>query len=146
MKKIQTGIWIDTSKAIIITLEGHKEEKITEIDSEVENRIYHNKEGDKGTFTGDRHGNRHSSSETKFDNRKKEQMDYFLEAVLSYVKGSDELYVFGPAGTKIKLEQKISDGKLFDASKLKAVETSDSMTLNEIVAKVKKFYNPQDFF
>ncbi|WP_291100347.1 MULTISPECIES: hypothetical protein [unclassified Flavobacterium] len=143
MKKIQTGIWIDTSKAIIITLEGHKEEKITEIDSEVENSVYHNKEGNKGTFSSE---TRHSDSETKFDNREKEQMNYFLKAVLSYVKGSDELYVFGPAETKIKLEQKISDGKLFDASKLKAVETSDSMTLNEIVAKVKKFYNPQDFF
>lgn len=138
----QTGIWIDTKKAIIITLDGHKEEKITEIDSEVENSVYHNKEGDKGTFTGDRHGNRHSSSETKFDNRKKEQMDYFLKAVLSYVKGSDELYVFGPAGTKTKLEQKINEEKSFDASKLKAVETADSMTLNEIVAQVKDFYNP----
>lgn len=144
--KRQTGIWIDSSKAIIVTLDGHKEEKISEIDSEVENSVYHNKEGDKGTFTGDRHGNRHSSSETKFDNRKKEQMDYFLKEVVSYVKGADELYVFGPAETKIKLEQKINDEKSIEAGKLRMVETADNMTLNEIVAKVKKFYNPQDYF
>lgn len=133
--KRQTGIWIDTSKAIIVTLEGGKDEKISEIDSDVENRVYHDKEGDKGTFSGVHHGN----SESKFENRKKEQIDFFIKEVLSHVKGADELFVFGPAETKIRLEQKIQDEKLF-ANKLKAVETADKMTLNEIVAKVKKFY------
>ncbi|TDE31395.1 hypothetical protein E0I61_01470 [Flavobacterium ranwuense] len=133
--KRQTGIWIDTSKAIIVTLEGNKDEKISEIDSDVENRVYHDKEGDKGTFSGVHHGN----NETKFENRKKEQMDFFIKEVLAYVKGADELFVFGPAEAKIRLEQKIQDEKLF-ANKLKAVETADKMTLNEIVAKVKKFY------
>ncbi|TDE55296.1 hypothetical protein [Flavobacterium sp. GT3P67] len=133
--KRQTGIWIDTSKAIIVTLEGNKDEKISEIDSDVENRVYHDKEGDKGTFSGVHHGN----NETKFENRKKEQMDFFIKEVLAYVKGADELFVFGPAEAKIRLEQKIQDEKLF-ANKLKAVETADKMTVNEIVAKVKKFY------
>jgi hypothetical protein len=133
--KRQTGIWIDTSKAIIVTLEGGKDEKISEIDSDVENSVYHDKEGNKGTFSGGHHGN----SESKFENRKKEQLDFFIKEVLSYVKGADELFVFGPAETKIRLEQKIQDEKMF-TNKLKAVETADKMTLNEIVAKVKKFY------
>ena len=80
----QVGIWIDSKKAIIVSLDGQKEEKITEIDSEVENSVYHNKEGNKGTFSG----SHHSDSETKFDNRKKEELDYFLKSVLFYVKGS----------------------------------------------------------
>lgn len=134
----QVGIWIDSKKAIIVTLDGQKEEKITEIDSEIENSVYHIKEGDKGTFSG----GHHSDSETKFDNRKKEQMDYFLKSVLFYVKGSDYLYLFGPGETKIKLEQKIHDDKSLGKINLKAVETSDSMTLNEIVAQVRDFYNP----
>lgn len=133
--KRQTGIWIDTSKAIIITLEAGNNEKIFEIESDVENRVYHDKEGDKGNFSGIHHGN----NETKFENRKKEQMDFFIKEVLAYVKGADELFVFGPAEAKIRLEQKIHDEKLF-IHKLKAVETADKMTLNEIVAKVKKFY------
>ena len=134
----QVGIWIDTKKAIIVTLDGQKEEKITEIDSEVENSVYHNKEGNKGTFSG----SHHSDSETKFDNRKKEELDYFLKSVMLYVKGSDYLYIFGPAETKIKLEQKIREDKSLGKINLKAVETADSMTLNEIVAKVKDFYHP----
>lgn len=134
----QVGIWIDSKKAIIVTLDGQKEEKITEIDSEIENSVYHNKEGDKGTFSV----GHHSDSETKFDNRKKEQIDYFLKSVLFYVKGSDYLYLFGPGEIKKKLEQKIRDDKSLGKINLKAVETSDSMTLNEIVAQVRDFYNP----
>lgn len=134
----QIGIWIDSKKAIIIALEGQKEEKITEIDSEVENRIYHNKESNKGTFSG----SHKSDSETKFDNRKKEQMDYYLEAVINHIKKANYLYIFGPGETKLKLEQKIGDDKSLEKTNLKAVETSDNMTLNEIVSKVRDFYNP----
>lgn len=135
MEKL-VGIWIDTKKAIIVTLEGQKKEKITQIDSEVENRIYHNQEGDKGTFSG----TRHSDSETKFDNRINNQMDDFLDAVLNQIKDSDSLYVFGPAEAKVKLGQRLGDIKALNKISLKAVEVADSMTLNQIVAQVKDFY------
>ena len=134
----QVGIWIDSKKAIIVTLDGKKEERITEIDSEVENTVYHNKEGNKGTFSG----SHHSDSETKFDNRKKEELNYYLKSVMSNIKGSDYLYIFGPGETKTNLEQKIRDEKWLGKTNLKAVETSDNITVNEIVAKVKDFYNP----
>ena len=135
MKK-QTGIWIDTSKAIIVTFTDGKEH-ITEIESDIENRIYHEKEGDKGAIMGSHHLN----NERTFDERKEHQFDHFLNDVLSHIKESDELYVFGPSETKIKLKQKIDDGKTIEDNKLKSVETADSMTLNQVVAKVKKFYN-----
>jgi hypothetical protein len=54
---------------------------------------------------------------------------------------SDELYIFGPADTKTKLEKKINAEKSTIASKPKSIETADSMTSNQIVAKVKQFYN-----
>ena len=134
----QIGIWIDSKKAIIVSLNGKKEERITEIDSEVENTVYHNKEGNKGTFSG----SHHSDSETKFDNRKKEELNDYLKSVVEDVKSADYLYLFGPGETKTKLEQKIRHEKLLGNIKLKAVETADKMTVNEIVAKVKDFYNP----
>ncbi|WP_395049243.1 hypothetical protein [Flavobacterium sp.] len=134
----QVGIWIDIKKAIIITLEGQKEERIIEVDSNVENSVYHNKEGDQGTFSGSHHGD----SETKFDNRRKEQHDCYLKDVVSIVKGADYLYIFGPGETKTKLEQRLRDEKSLGEINLKAVETADSMTLNQIVAQVKDFYNP----
>jgi hypothetical protein len=133
--KRQTGIWIDSSKAIIVSLEG-KKESITEIDSDVENKSHLKREGNKGTFSGERHG----TSETQFDSRKKEQTDHFMNAVVENLKQSDELYVFGPAEAKTKLKKKFLEDHLAGADKLKGVETADKMTINQIVAKVKEFY------
>jgi hypothetical protein len=135
MKK-QTGIWIDSTKAIIVTLNNGKE-FVCEIQSDMENKVYHDKEGDKGSFQG----NHHINSDKTFEERKKHQMNNFLKDVLSSVNGSDELYLFGPAETKTKLQQKINEDKSAKAGKLVTVETSDNMTSNQIVAKVKQFYN-----
>ncbi|PWA05812.1 hypothetical protein [Flavobacterium psychrotolerans] len=133
--KKQTGVWIDTSKAIIVTLFDGIED-ITEVQSGIENRIYHDDEVRKGTFSR----NRHAGNETKFDEQKKNQLDHFLIDVLSQVKESDELYIFGPAETKSKLEQKIYNEKWIDFHKLKSVETASGMSPNQILANVKDFY------
>jgi hypothetical protein len=135
MKK-QTGIWIDSKKAVIVTLEDGKE-AVSEIQSDLENSVYHDKEGDKGSFFG----NQHIDSQKTFDERKKHQINNYLKDVISTVNESDELYIFGPADTKTKLQQKINVEKSTIASKLKSVETADNMTSNQIIAQVKKFYN-----
>lgn len=132
--KKQTGIWIDSSKAIIVKLSDGKE-NITEIESDIENHIYHEKEGDKGTFMGDWHIN----NEKKFDERKKHQINRFLKNVVEQIRQDDELYVFGPSEIKLKLKSVIENTNHL-SSKLKSVETSDSMTLNQVIAKVKDFY------
>ena len=134
--KRQTGIWIDSSKAIIVSLDG-KKESITEIDSDIENKSHHNREGNKGTFSG----SHHSASETQLNNRKKEQINYFMDSIIDYIKRSDELYVFGPAGAKTELKRRIQDEKIITPDKLKGVTTADKMTINQIVAKVRDFYN-----
>ncbi len=133
--KRQTGIWIDSSKAIIVSLNG-KEESITEIDSTIENKSYPNREGNKGTFSG----SHHSASETQLNNRKKEQTNYFMDSIIDYIKRSDELYVFGPASAKTELKKRIQTEKIIAPDKLKGVDTSDKLTINQIVAKVRDFY------
>jgi hypothetical protein len=89
-----TGIWIDSTKAIIVTLEDGKE-AVSEIQSDLENRVYHDKEGDKGSF-----GGQHMDSQKSFDERKKHQINSYLKDIISNVNESDELYIFGPAETK----------------------------------------------
>jgi hypothetical protein len=133
--KRQTGIWIDSSKAIIVCLDG-KKESITEIDSDIENKTHHHREGNKGTFSG----NHHSTSETQFENRIHEQTKHYMDAVIDYVKKSDELYVFGPAGAKTQLKKRIQEERIITPDKLKGIDTSDKMTVNQIVAKVRDFY------
>jgi hypothetical protein len=133
--KKQTGVWIDSSQAIIITLFDGKE-NITEIKSGIENKVYHDDEGHKGTFSGSRHG----FNEQKFNERSKNQLNSFLNNVLSQVKESDELFIFGPAETKTKLQDIIYHQKLIDIHKLKSVQTASKMSPNQILANVKNFY------
>lgn len=133
--KTQTGIWIDTSKAIIVAL-SNKKEKVFEIISDIDNNVHHLNEGDKGSFKG----NSHLSNEKKFEEKKKHQTTEFLKNVINQIKKDDEYYVFGPAEMKLKLKKIVKDN-LELGPKLKACETSDSMTVNNIVAKVKTFYN-----
>lgn len=133
--KRQTGIWIDSSKAIIVSLEGTKE-SITEINSDVENKTHHNRESNNGTFSGEHH----SSNETQFENRKAHQMDYFLNAVVKHLKNADELYIIGPAETKTILKKKILADSTMSSSLLKAVESAEKMTANQLMAQVKEFY------
>jgi len=131
----QTGIWIDTSKAVVVTLAG-KQEFIVEIESDIEDRIYHDREGDKGTFMGSRHIN----NEKTFDERRKQQIIHFLDNVIEEIKDADEIYIFGPAEMKIKLRKKIEAGKVIQGHKLTSVVTADKMTVNQIVAKTKEYY------
>ncbi len=135
MKK-QIGIWIDSSKAVIMTFaEGR--ELIIELKSAIENKIYHHHEGNQGDFMGTRHIN----NEKKFDERKRQQIDHFLKTVLEEIKGADEFYVFGPAEMKTKLKKKFEDGEASLRHRLKSVETADAMTTSQMVAKTKKYYN-----
>lgn len=133
--KTLTGIWIDTSKAIIVTLIDGKEYTL-EITSEIENSVHHNSEGNIGSFMG----NTHVNNEKKFDEKIKNQTNDFLKNVINKIKDEDAFYVFGPAEMKTKLKNMIKNNNEI-ASKLKAVETADSMTLNQVIAKVKAFYN-----
>lgn len=139
MKK-QTGIWIDTSKAVIVSLEDGKDH-LTQIESDIENTVNYEKEGSKGYFSGGHHVN----SESKFDERKKHLIDNFLTDVIQQVKDSDEVYVFGPAEAKNKLKQQFQTKFSTEATKLKSIENADHMTEKQIVAKVKQFYHIGNF-
>jgi hypothetical protein len=129
----KTGIWIDSSKAVIVRLKDGKE-SVIELEGNIENSIYHDGEGDKGSFAG----GQHMSQERKFEERKRQQIDKYLDDVIGAVKNDDAIFVFGPAEIKIKLKQKIEDDPMMK-NKLQSVETADSMTQNQVVAKVKSF-------
>ena len=85
-------------------------------------------------------GRQHVNDERKFEERRKHQLHDFLTDVIHQTRYADEIYVFGPAETKTALSKLIYEDKANTAMKLKAVEPADKMSLNKIVAKVKKFY------
>ena len=56
------------------------------------------------------------------------------------VSDAKELYVFGPAEAKHGLSRAIKAKSDFTPA-LKGVEQSDTMTQNQMIAKVKAFFN-----
>lgn len=133
MKK-QTGIWIDTKEAIIVFING-KETSTKTISSQIENRIYHDNEGETGTFQG----NQHVNQEKKFEERKNNQTKDYLSEIIDEIKDVEEIFIFGPAEMKTQLKTKLESNKQM-AQKSISIETSDSMSLNQVVAKVKEHY------
>jgi hypothetical protein len=63
-----------------------------------------------------------------------------MDSIIDYIKKSDELYIFGPAGAKTQLKKRIQEERIITPDKLKGIDTSDKMTINQIVAKVRDFY------
>lgn len=137
MKK-QAGIWIDGSKAVIVHLDNGRE-WVEEIVAEVENRVHHFEEGNPGVFSG----SRHLRPEKKFEERRQHELDHYLDDVIQHVTSADELYVFGPAETRLHLQHRMSSDKAFGdmAARLIAVEKADYLTHNQIVSQVRRFFS-----
>jgi len=134
MKKIkQTGIWLDYNYANIIELEGEKVTKNT-ILSNIET---YNLIG--GSRSKTPWGPTEKVSESKHLERRKHQEQTYYKAIIQAVENSDELFIMGPAEAKIGLQKCIEDYKNLDDILLD-VQSVDSITENQKVAKIKAFF------
>lgn len=133
--KQRIGVWLDKEKALVINLTENNH-KIKTIESDISNRDRF--EGETKEYG--RFGGQFLSMENKKKNRIKNQSVEYLKRIISQIKNSDEIVLFGPAELKTDLEKLIlKDNNL--KGKLVGVKTADSMTENQIVAWVKEFYN-----
>ena len=134
MKRSQAGIWIDTEKAVIVFLRG-KWHDVKIVHSLIEGR--ERVPGEKKLFS--KIGVQFSNFETKKENRKNHDIQNYLKKVVDEIKDTDEVVLFGPAEVKTELE-KFMLKKSIQSPVIRRVETTDSMTQNQIVAWVKDFF------
>ncbi|HUF03227.1 MAG TPA: hypothetical protein VMM38_03545 [Aridibacter sp.] len=128
------GVWLDTSKAVLVTLEGKSSDvKTLESGIETQERI----EGE--TNQTGRFGNQFVEDERAKEKKIREMESKFLERVMGAVASSDQLLVFGPAHMKTRFE-KLFEQENGPTPNLRAVEPADSMTDNQIAAHVREFY------
>lgn len=133
MKK-QIGIWLDYREANIIELTGD-ESTMNTLPSEVDTSRPKGGSRTKGAP----YGPMDKISESKYLERRKQQEAAYFEQIIAAVQEADELYIFGPAEAKDGLAKAIRQNPTFKPL-LRAVETADSMTINQKVAKVKAFF------
>jgi stalled ribosome rescue protein Dom34 len=133
MKK-KTGIWIDSKKAVIVSLEENNHSLKT-VDSSIESqeRI----PGEDKWYT--RFGNQFLNFEKRKRNRRAQDVKKYLTNVISEIKDTEEVVILGPAGMKKELVKFIHyDNQL--SFNLRGTETAESMTENQLVAWVKNYY------
>ena len=128
------GVWIDQKEANIIILDDdHIENKTILSEIETRERV----EGETKVFG--RFGDQYLNNEKGKKNKIEELTKIYLKNVFNSVKNADSILIFGPAQTKIKLENFIQkDPKL--SVKLNDVQTAEQMTNNQKVAFVKKYF------
>jgi len=133
MKKV--GIWLNQKEADIITLENNAlKYKTIYSDIETHERI----PGESKQFG--RFGDQFLSDEKDKKNKINDLTTKYLNAVIASISDANEIMIFGPAQTKIKLKKLLLKNPTI-SSKLKEIKSADQMTENQKVAFVKNFYS-----
>ena len=134
MKK-KTGIWIDTQKAFIVTLDESRLSTNTILSHiETKERI----PGESKEFT--RFGNQYFSPEEKKEHKRKQEERDFFKSIFPEIRTSDEIVIFGPAGMKKELEKFLREDKSLKFT-IERVVTAGKMTENQMVSWVKDYFN-----
>ncbi len=128
------GVWIDSKKAVISTLQG--DESSLEI-------LYSGIEGieridGEGRPEG-RFGGQFLTEEHADDARRHKAEQDFLQEVLSKISDVNQLLIFGPSAMKQGLEAAVR-GLPKPAPNIRAVETADVMTDNQVAEYVRNFF------
>jgi hypothetical protein len=128
------GVWIDSKKAVISTLHGDDSSQDV-LTSGIEGRERIEGEGrPEGRF-----GVQVVDHEQAEDARRKDDEQDFVKEVLEKVKDADHVLIFGPSHMKTELETAIRNLPP-PAPNIRAVETADSMTDNQVAEYVRNFF------
>ena len=104
MKKIKkhenrAGIWIDQTKAVIVHIVSDGDPIIEKIRSGVESKVRF--PGETKVFA--RFGNAFISDQEKKQHRQKNEREKYFKKIISLLKQTDFIYVFGPSDARHEL-------------------------------------------
>lgn len=127
--KRKVGLWIDHSKAVIVSLKDDLEE-INFIVSDLEKHV---------RFSGE------AQAQTEEDIRDRRFTNYlnkYYDEVIDCVRNADSILVFGPGEAKVELKKRIENENL--AGQSVYIETVDKMTDSQIASKVRQYFQQSD--
>ena len=125
------GLWIDHKQAYIIWCEN---DKIDVILSNIEPPAHFSggtQLGGKLTQKGD--------SELRHNDRYRLQLARYYQQVIQKLKDVDSIFIMGPGEAKIEFQKALKRHKNMQNRLLKS-EPADKMTMNQMIAHVRKFY------
>nr|WP_320119929.1 hypothetical protein [uncultured Marinifilum sp.] len=136
MKK-NIGVWLDTEKAYIITLKNG-ESTVEVIESEVETRVRFKGE----TKAYSKMGNQFINPAKRMTHRRRHQFKHYFENITNCLKEADEIYLFGPAETKVHLAKYLNKYPNLN-ERIRKTESEDHLTENQMIAHVKQVFEKE---
>lgn len=132
----KTGLWLDHSQAHFVDIS--KGPAIIETTfAEPRQHEHFAGEAGNGTKLGPTLATNNEYTE---HNIKREVMNEYYKILADRLKDYDDIYLFGPTSAKDELYNILKADKHF-AGKTIRVEPSDKLTENQMIAKVKHFFN-----
>jgi len=130
----QVGIWIDHEKAVIVSASASGVTVHT-----LESAIGpHDRYSDRASYpTPD--GPKESGGEKKYEQRHDEHLDRYYDEVISRLGQPEAILLLGPGEAKLQLKARLDRSKAMSA-RVVGVETTDRLTDQEVVSKVKAHY------
>jgi hypothetical protein len=133
IKKI--GLWLDHVNAHFIEIEDGQELFET-IHSGKESLIRINGESENGIKMGNY---RSTNNEHQIQMRENEILSDYYKNIAKRLQNFDEIFIFGASTAKDELYNLLRTNKQFDG-KLIQVESSDHITKNQMIARVRAFF------
>jgi hypothetical protein len=130
----RVGIWIDHRKAVIVSASAERLTSMT-LESDVGPPACDS--GHVGYLTPD--GPQDPQGGKKQVHRNSEHFDQYYDEVITQLGQPDALLIFGPGEAKLQLSERLSRFNALPAC-IVGIETTDTLTDPQIVAKVRKHY------
>jgi hypothetical protein len=131
---IQTGLWIDHRKAVIVAVMDQGE-TVKQIISKVEKQL--RRAGDsplKGPFEG-----RHIPADDSHERKYTAHLNMYYDAVVASLRNTEGILIFGPGEAKVELKKRLEKDHL--GGHILGLETADKMTEHQIMAKVHAYFH-----
>lgn len=129
----KAGVWIDRRKAVVVTLENEQAEVQT-----VESAVVPHVRFSSGTRSRVPKMPRGSTAEDMRDRQFDRELETFLDRVLPLLRGSQKIWLIGPAETKEDLAKLLKAQK--PAPDIDGIESFDKLTDAQIAQKVKEHF------
>ena len=143
MKKY-VGIWLDHKKAFVVYLTNNQpftagnQEMIERIESDIERRVRLSG-GSRSRKTP--YGPQDISVDGKQEGRVKRQLNNYYQQIIKRISDADCILIFGPGEAKHEFKKLIGKNRQL-AGKIKSVESADKMTVRQIAARAREFFEP----
>jgi hypothetical protein len=131
--KREVGLWIDQTKAIIVTVMGEKQET-RQVRSNIEKHIHFSG----GSHTMPLYGTSTIPGEGRLDRKFSISLSPYYAGVVSLIRNADAIWIFGPGEAKTELEKCLQRDE--PGAHIVGIETVDKMSDRQITEKVRLHY------